>query len=360
MNENQPKLIFKTREIAGHDPHKGIVYSHAIQEIPYDYEPGKGNQGVIYSCSPHVSEKIMKALEMGMNNDDWVIFKMCFFEEVLFRFRKEWSIEEDEVDIDKMIALIFKGAGLLSSPIIRTLFLDSVYIATLECPANQHNDLAFTNIQFKAAFQKRRNEVLPTVPASSQLKILMLTANPAGTSQLNLDKEHSRIAEKIQHKKDAFDLTVKRAIDRTDFKELTEATKPHILHFSGHGDANEGGIILQNDDKNGYAMISSDVLDVLFEYFTGEGLNFKAVVLNACYSDDQAQAIAKHVPYVIGTTVAIGDELAIAFSVGFYFKLESSGLNIEQAFKSGRVEAQPVGAKKSHFVLFKNGERLDL
>lgn len=201
----------------------------------------------------------------------------------------------------------------------------------------------------------------PPKPASGPLKILMLTAKPSGTDPtINLDKEQARIAEKIQNKKNDFDLIVQRAVDKTEFRETTETLRPQILHFSGHGDVEEGGIFLLNDDKNDYEILSSDELDALFEYFAEEGLDFKAVVLNACYSDEQAQAIAKHVPYVVGTTIAIGDKLAIAFSVGFYFKLEKSGLNIEQAFKSGRVAAQMVGAKKPHFVLFKDGNKLDL
>jgi len=197
-------------------------------------------------------------------------------------------------------------------------------------------------------------------PEPGQLKILMLTANPAGTTKVNLAKEYARIAEKIQHKKDQFLLTVERAIDRTALKETTETVKPHILHFSGHGDEEGEGIILQNDDKNGYEMLSSNRLNALFKYFVKEGIDFKAVLLNACYSEEQAQVISKHVPYVMGTTIAIEDEYAIAFSVGFYFKLDKSGLNIEQAFSSGRTEAELAGADESHFVLFKNGERLEL
>lgn len=203
----------------------------------------------------------------------------------------------------------------------------------------------------------------PPPPPPAKVKILMLTANPAGTTKLSLDKEHSSITEKLQDKQDLYKLTVKKAVDSAGFKEFTETFKPYILHFSGHGEAGgaDGGIIVQNDDKNGSTMISPSGLDALFEYFKEENIEINAVVLNACYSEEQAQAIAAHVPYVIGTNVALADRLAISFSVGFYFKLVTEPtINIEQAFRSGRTQAAMAGADKSNFVIYKNNQKLNV
>lgn len=201
--------------------------------------------------------------------------------------------------------------------------------------------------------------VPPVVSSTTndKLKILMLTANPAGTYQIELEKEHSRITKKLQEKTEQFSLIVHHAVNNTEFKELNEIAKPNILHFSGHGDSN--GIMLQNDDKSGSKLLTANALDALFEYFVDEGILFKAVVLNACYSEDQAKAIANHVPYVIASTAAISDEAAIAFSVGFYFKLDAQGGNIEQSFRSGRTQAVTAGAEKSYFALFKGGEKIE-
>jgi hypothetical protein len=192
---------------------------------------------------------------------------------------------------------------------------------------------------------------------NGKLKILMLTANPAGSYQLELEKEHSRITKKLREKTEQFSLIVHHAVNNTEFKELNETAKPNVLHFSGHGNSN--GIMLQNDDKNGAALLTARALDALFEYFADEGILFKAVVLNACYTEDQAQAIANHVPYVIASTTAISDEAAIAFSVGFYFKLDAQGGNIEQSFRSGRTQAVTTGAEKAYFILFKDGAKIE-
>lgn len=224
---------------------------------------------------------------------------------------------------------------------------------------SSQDSTTFHGLPEKDLVHKKNNKMqILKKQTSDKLRILMLTANPAETTKINLDKEHARIAEKIQGKHEQFNLIVKRAIDRTEFKEFTETVMPNILHFSGHGTKN--GIIVQNEDKNGHEKISIDALEALFGYFKGEGIDFNAVVLNACHSEDQALVISKHVPYVVGTTIAIGDNLAIAFSVGFYFKLDESGKNIEQAYKSGKVASQMAGAEASNFVLYKNGQKLEI
>lgn len=197
---------------------------------------------------------------------------------------------------------------------------------------------------------------------SDKLKILMLTANPANTAKLNLDKEHSQIAIKFQNQQEQFNLILRRAVSASEFKEFTETENPAILHFSGHGEGGKGGgIYVQNEDKNEESLIPTTGLDILFEYFKYRNLALDAVILNACYSEEQAQVIAKHVTYVVGTTVEIGDDFAIAFSTGFYFILGQPNFSfdkIELAFISGRADAATKGALKSHFVLYKNGEKL--
>jgi hypothetical protein len=65
----------------------------------------------------------------------------------------------------------------------------------------------------------------------------------------------------------------------------------------------------------------------------------KCVILNACYSEIQANAIADHIPYVIGMSQAIGDKAAIAFSTGFY-KALGAGCTFKEAYRFGCLEIQ--------------------
>jgi len=60
----------------------------------------------------------------------------------------------------------------------------------------------------------------------------------------------------------------------------------------------------------------------------------RVVILNACYSEEQAEAIAQHIDCVIGMTKAIGDEAAVGFASSFYQAI-GYGRNIKDAFLLG-------------------------
>ena len=63
----------------------------------------------------------------------------------------------------------------------------------------------------------------------------------------------------------------------------------------------------------------------------------RCVVLNACYSQTQASAIAAHIDFVIGMSKAIGDRAAISFATAFYQAL-GFGKSVKTAFDLGSVQ----------------------
>jgi cold shock CspA family protein len=109
-------------------------------------------------------------------------------------------------------------------------------------------------------------------------------------------------------------------------------TKPQIVHFAAHG-TSSGELCLENNDGTVHS-ITPGALASLFELVADF---VSCIVLNACYSESQAKAISKHINFVIGMNQTIGDEAAIAFSLGFYRAL-GAGYNFEDAFKFGVVE----------------------
>ena len=62
------------------------------------------------------------------------------------------------------------------------------------------------------------------------IKILMLTSNPSERAILNLDKEHSKIALKLQSKQDKFIIILKKAVSSTavSYTHLTLPTTPYV------------------------------------------------------------------------------------------------------------------------------------
>ena len=57
----------------------------------------------------------------------------------------------------------------------------------------------------------------------------------------------------------------------------------------------------------------------------------RCVVLNACYTDEQATAIAAHVPCVVGMRCQVLDDTAVLFSAGFYRGI-ANGRSIRASF----------------------------
>ncbi|KAM3116457.1 GUN4 domain-containing protein [Phormidesmis sp. 146-33] len=161
-------------------------------------------------------------------------------------------------------------------------------------------------------------------------KILILAANPKNTSPLRLDQEIREVDAGLRRSKNRshFSLEKRLATRVEDLRRALLDEEPHIVHFCGHGI--EEGIILEDDI--GYTkLVKSEPLANLFKLFSAQT---ECVLLNACYSKYQAEAINKHIKYVIGMAKEIGDHSAIQFSIGFYDAI-GAGRNIEDAFKFG-------------------------
>jgi hypothetical protein len=105
--------------------------------------------------------------------------------------------------------------------------------------------------------------------------------------------------------------------------------QPKLVHFSGHGSI-EGKLCFE-DETGKMKQVSPEALKYLFEMFSDR---IECILLNACYSLIQANAIAEHIKYVIGMNKPIGDMAAINFAVGFYEAI-ISGSDVPNAYKFG-------------------------
>lgn len=170
---------------------------------------------------------------------------------------------------------------------------------------------------------------LPKMKVEMTKTILILAANPKNTPQLRLDQEIREIGNGLERaqKRDEYILRQKLAARPQDVRRAMLDYNPNIVHFCGHGSGDEG---IAFEDENGQdLLVSTDALSGFFELFADK---VECIVLNACYSEIQAEAIVKHIPYVIGMKKAIGDEAAIEFAVAFYDALGAGG-SIEFAYK---------------------------
>lgn len=170
-------------------------------------------------------------------------------------------------------------------------------------------------------------------------RILLLSPNPRGTTLLRLDEEMREIKEGLQRAKqrEKFIIESAEAVRYRDIRRAVLDFEPNVVHFSGHGEGEEG--LVFEDEAGQVKLVDAEALAGLFELFASQ---VDCVVLNACYSEVQAEVIARHIPYVIGMNKGIGDRAAIEFAVGFYDAL-GAGKSVEDAYKFGCNAIQLAG-----------------
>lgn len=172
------------------------------------------------------------------------------------------------------------------------------------------------------------------VQRENTLSILFLAADPSNASRLRLGEELREIQEKLQlaQLREQFELHQRMSVRPADISQALLDVQPQIVHFSGHG-TSAGALCFENQVGEIH-FIQPEALAALFEQFENR---IDCVVLNACYSEIQANAIGKHIRYVIGMNKAIGDKAAIAFAIGFYQGL-GAGRSLEEAYKLGCIQ----------------------
>lgn len=164
---------------------------------------------------------------------------------------------------------------------------------------------------------------------SKPIRVLFLAANPKDTPRLALDEEMHAISAALNQAEllDRFLIQTQWAVRVADLQEYFLRDRPSIVHFSK---SSSSGIILEDINGNTHPVLPRS-LSQLFSILRG---TIRCVVLNACYSEQQAQAIAQHTDCVIGISKAIGDVAATSFAIAFYQAL-GSGRTVKTAFDLG-------------------------
>ncbi len=195
------------------------------------------------------------------------------------------------------------------------------------------------------------------------ISILFLSANPDFTTRLSVEEEYNKIDEKIRSSQfgEQFNLVQRHAVSILKVQELLLRFKPNIVHFSGHG-SNKGKLIFEN--SVGYQEEADPrALSKLFEIINkddamSEEEKIRLVILNACYSEKQARAIANYVDCVIGISDEIKDESATSFAESFYQAL-GFGKSLESAFKLGRNQLGLGGDPDERILRLKHREGIN-
>jgi hypothetical protein len=184
----------------------------------------------------------------------------------------------------------------------------------------------------------------PELPAQRPPKkhtILFLAANPLGTDRIALDREARAIQVELERSgfRDRFELVTRWAAEPLDLLRELRKLKPTVVHFSGHGTTGiaghapgpdlhrdvdvepshrggdpQPGLFFQGPD-GGVQLVSTEALEATFG---AAGSSVQLIVLSACYSELNAQALLRHVGCVVGMSGAIATDAARSFAIGFY------------------------------------------
>ncbi len=168
-----------------------------------------------------------------------------------------------------------------------------------------------------------------------RLSVLFMSAEPSRTEDgqrpsdaLNLDIEFREIQRAIEvgRFREQIDLKPVLATTTQEFLDALNRHRPQIVHFSGHGSPTDGIVLI--DEEGRPARVGAEFLASVF---TTLAADIRLVVLNACFSADQADAISHSIPVTVGTPRQISDKACVKFSRTFYSAL-ANGLSVDQAF----------------------------
>ena len=218
-----------------------------------------------------------------------------------------------------------------------------------------HQNITIRQVVSPQSTNRDRQEAIAATLAQSGdcVRILVVAANPLGSSPLKLDHEVKTIQEALRRsrKRDNFMVEYRLAATPSELRRALLDLEPHVLHFSGHGSGEEG--LLFVSDESAGAIYRSDSGEVRSRSTNTNEIKFvpaqplanllqlceehlECVVLNACYSDVQGNAISANIPFTIGMRDLVADNVAIKFSQGFYDAI-GAGKGYEMAFKWGKI-----------------------
>lgn len=175
------------------------------------------------------------------------------------------------------------------------------------------------------------------------IHVVFAAANPSATTHIQIDEEVREIEAQLAKSEYAQAVTGNAerrhpiriralwAARLTDLVREVAAFQPGVVQFSGHGEGQRGLLMI---DTSGQPMcIDGKVLRAVLGEFAA---TTRLVVLNACYSQVQAEEISQVIDCVIAMNDGISDRAASLFAASLYGQL-ALGCSIGRAFRLGQA-----------------------
>lgn len=176
-------------------------------------------------------------------------------------------------------------------------------------------------------------------PKKEQLRILYATAASGG--DLRVDEEIRRVKAAVKSATHREQVSIEHlpAATPADLLDGLTAFRPHVVHFSGHGNENllvfDTGSTARNSGQAVSAGAFKNALEAPDQAPT-------LVVLNACKSASHLHSLLGKVPMAVGMNDSIGDADALTFATRFYRTL-AEGHSVSAALATARADMQMNG-----------------
>lgn len=208
-----------------------------------------------------------------------------------------------------------------------------------------------------AATENRLSVIMSgrATPRPEPLRILYLTAAAGG--DLRVDEEIRRVKAGVRAAthRDLVRIDHRPASTCSDLLDGLTQFRPHVVHFSGHG--NEALLIFDTgSDAHGAgqpvtAAAFARAISAVDDPPT-------LVVLNACKSGDQLSQLLNEVPVAIGMSDSIGDADGMAFAARFYATI-ADGQSVESAYRVARSQMELIGLADHDLPVLASADGID-
>jgi HEAT repeat protein len=273
---------------------------------------------------------LLQALEDEENDNNYILSKAAYILGKLGEERAIPQLLKVALENSEVPYIAAEALGLMGSP----KPLQTLWRAYHSISEDYLRD-AIAAIQSRCKFYNyeifQSETIAPENPSLRQRTILFLAASPTDRDRSQFQQQVREIEEGLrrsQHR-DRFELEQRWAVRPDDLRRALLDFSPQIVHFCGYGEGIQG-LVLEHESGN-TQLVTTEAIADLFQQFP----QIECVVFNACYSDEQAEAIVRSVPYVIGMSDALPDQTALKFAQGFYDAL-GAGQPYESAYEFGK------------------------
>ena len=161
-----------------------------------------------------------------------------------------------------------------------------------------------------------------------KIRVLFLEANPFTTKQSGVKEKVQTIRHELQHLRNlVFDLGWVASID--DLRGELEFYPSDVVHFIGHGTGE--GIVLSKKAGDMKA-ISDEALALRFSRFSPRT---RLVILDGCYTSEQAKALTDVVDCVVGINDQADADSILWFAMLLYGHI-SEGCSVQEAIDQSK------------------------